>query len=77
MLINEMGNSEEAFYTFLSKKHQFYWLKLQSYKTKKGKQMPETAGIAPRTFREATLEFALYPIFNLIPNYITEVTTHC
>lgn len=37
---------------------------------------PETARTASRAFREPTPQFAFYSIFNLIPNYITEVIAH-
>lgn len=61
MLVSEMGNSEEAFYAFLSKRRQCYWLKLKSYKNQESETyVPETAGTAPQTFRETTLEFAVY-----------------
>lgn len=44
----------------LSIKNQFYQLELQSYKTKEVNHMSETAGTARRTFRESTLEFAIF-----------------
>lgn len=69
MLANETRNSEDAFI----EKHQFYWLELQSYKTKEVNHMAENAGTAPRTFR--SLHLSLLSIFNLTPNYITEVIT--